>query len=282
MMMRMLGPAVALGLMVAATPAFAQGQCSREELQAAVDAYVEAQSSGDPLKIPLSQWTDYREQMELASMSTGILSKPQKIDFHRSFLDTAHCTTFTEAVITDPEHPYVLGTLLEVRGGRVRGIETLVTDRDDWLFHAANTLKYASAEKWDEIPPEERDSRETIIAAANAYLDLFDDPSVDVPWGSPCARLEGGLYTGKGAAGQATPEDTCNVGVPSGIKLVDRRYIVDEPKGAVTVLLRFGENGLPDAHSFRVEKGRIRYVHTITVCSEFNCGFPLPEQLKSQ
>ncbi len=270
-----------VGLLCTAAPAFAQappGQCTREELQAAADSYIEAQTAGEPLKMPLSGWTQYYEQMEVAGMGSGIISKPQKIDFHRSLLDPGSCTSFTEVVITDPAHPYVLGTFLQVREGRVSGVETLITDKDDWLFNAANTMKYSSAEKWTELPPAERDSRETILAAANAYLNLFNDKNVTVPWGSPCARLEGGLYTAKGAPGVVSPDDTCNVGVPSGTKLVNRRYVVDEALGAVTVLLNFGNNSLPDAHTFRIEKGKIRYVHTITVCKTFNCGFPPPGQ----
>jgi hypothetical protein len=278
---RLLRCLLAGGLLMTAAPAFAQSQCSRAELQEATDAYLTAQAEGDPTKVPLSGWTQYSEQMEMGTMSTGILSKPQKIDFHRSLLDPQGCMSFTEIVIADPAHPYVLGTMLQVREGKVTAIETLVTDKDDWLFNAANTLKYSKAEKWDVIPEADRDKRETIIAAANAYLDSFNDKSVTVPWGSPCARLEGGLYTAKGAPGVVSPADSCNVGVPSGTKLVDRRYIVDESLGAVTVLLSFGTNALPDAHSFRVEKGRIRYVHTITVCKTFNCGFKLPPELQA-
>jgi hypothetical protein len=277
----LLGTALAGCLLFAAAPAFAQGECERADLQTASDAYIEAQSTGDLGKIPLGGWVQYYEQMEMGSMATGVISKPQKIAFHRALLDPQDCSAFVEVVITDPAHPYVLGTLLQLRGDRVNSIEMLVTDKDDWLFNADNTLKYSRAEKWTEIPPADRDSRATIIAAANAYLDSFNDKSVAVPWGSPCARLEGGLYTAKGAPGVVSPQDTCDVGVPSGVKLVERRYIVDEALGAVTVLLKFGDNALPDAHTFRVEKGKIRYVHTITVCKTFNCGFKVPDELKT-
>jgi len=44
----------------------------------------------------------------------------------------------------------------------------------------------------------------------------------------------------------------------------------------VTVLNVFGNNQLPDAHTFRIEHGKLRYVHTITVCKTFNCGFKPP------
>lgn len=274
--------AFGIGMIVTAAPAAAQqSQCSRADLQAATDSYIAAQTKGEPGELPFSIWVQYLEQMETANMATGILSKPQKIDFHRSILDPASCASFTEVIIADPAHPYVLGTRLALRDGKVNEIDTLVTDRDDWLFNAANTLKYSRAEKWDVIPEGQRDSRDTIIAAANAYLDLFNDKSVKVPWGSPCARLEGGLYTAKGGPGVVSPQDSCDVGVPSNTKLVNRRYIVDEALGAVAVLLNFGNNALPDAHTFRVEKGKIRYIHTITVCKEFNCGFKLPEQLQN-
>ncbi|MDB5716900.1 MAG: hypothetical protein JWM38_327 [Sphingomonas bacterium] len=277
MLKPLLGAALACGLFFAAAPAFAQAGCTRAELQTLADKYIAAQTSGDVGKLPLGLWVQYSEQMDpSASMGSGMLSAPQKIDFHRSLLDTQSCSTFTEVVIADPAHPYVLGTRLQIRGGSVNEIETLVTDRDDWLFNAANTLKYSRAEKWTEIPAAERDSRETLLAAANAYLDLFNDKNVAVPWGTPCARLEGGLYTAKGAPGVASPEDSCNVGVPAGQKLINRRYVVDEALGAVAVLLNFGNNQLPDAHIFRVEKGKLRYIHTITVCKTFNCGFKAP------
>ena len=268
-------------LLIAAAPAFAQDQCPRDMLQDAADRYLAAQASGDATKLPLGLWTQYSEQSELASMNSGVLGTPLKVDFHRHLLDPVSCSSFTELVVADPAHPYVIGTRLQLRGGQVNEIETLVTDAGDWLFNAANTLRYSKAEKWTEIPPAERDSRATILAAANAYLDSFNDKSVTVPWGSPCARLEGGLYTAKGAPGVVSPDDTCNVGVPSGQKLVDRHYVVDEALGAVTVLLTFGNNKLPDAHTFCIEKGKIRYVHTITVYKTPNCGFPLPLSLQA-
>jgi len=36
---------------------------------------------------------------------------------------------------------------------------------------------------------------------------VFNDKNVKVPWGTPCARLEGGSYTGSGK-----PTDRCDVG----------------------------------------------------------------------
>jgi hypothetical protein len=265
----------AAAFLLAPDMAFAQGTCTRDGLKAVTAAYINAQKTGTPASLPLAGSVKYIENQQPAVLSGGILSTPQKIDFHRSLFDTEVCETFTEVVITDPAHPYVLGTRLKVADGKVSEIETIVTDADDWLFKASVTLKYASAENWGEIPAVDRSSRATLVAAANAYFNLFFDPKTVVPWGKPCARLEGGIYTGKGR-----PDDTCNIGVPSGVPIVNRRFIVDEEVGGVVGVVTFGKNELPDSHMFRVEKDRIRYVHTITACKTFNCGFPTPAQLK--
>jgi len=44
--------------------------------------------------------------------------------------------------------------------------------------------------------------------------------------------------------------------------------------GTVVGLANFGaENGWPDSHTFRLEGGKIRYVHTLTVCPD-GCVLP--------
>ena len=285
----LLSSAFACGLMLTAVPAFAQpggpaGACSREDLEKSVAGYIQAQSTGDPSSIPFGgEWITVNENFELSSMGSGMLGKGQKIDYWRTLAtDPASCSTFTEVVITNPEHPYVLGVKLSGRGGgKVSTIDMLVTDADDWLFNAGLTKKWAEAEDWGIIPEAQRDSRAVIQAAADAYLNLFNDPKTVVPWGSPCVRLEGGIYSGKGAPGQATPEDTCNVGVPSGVAMAERSYVIDEARGSVSVYLKMGKNERPDSHTFRIEKGKIRYVHTITHCQEKYCGFKYDDKTKA-
>ena len=48
------------------------------------------------------------------------------------------------------------------------------------------------------------------------------------------------------------------------MNIVARRFIVDETTGAVVAFCTFGVGGLPDTHLFRIEKGKLRYVHTLT------------------
>ena len=259
----------ALASVTVATPAAAQGACNRELLQGIADDWVSAVEKGSAFEMQLGEWVEYWENMELGAMS-AFFTKPRKVDWHRALLDTTGCRVFVESVILDEERPMVLATQLTNGFFGVGPIKNIVTDEGDWLFDAQKTYEYARQEDWSPIPEGQRASRAELIAAADAYLDLFSDKSVEVPWGTPCARLEGGLYTGRG-----TPEDSCNVGVPDRVELTERDYIVDETLGAVAVTLKFGEKQRPDAHIFRIEDGKIRFIHTVTNCGdEPNCGFP--------
>jgi hypothetical protein len=273
----------ALGAFAAAaiaSPAAAQAGCSRERLEEVAEQYRAAQASGQAIMHmrPMTEWVNYNENFELSSMTFGgVLATPQKVDWDRAFYDTVSCSVYVQSIITNPEQPYVLATAINTRGGSINSFDVITSTTKDWFFDAEKTLYYAQREDWGPIPEGQRNSREEIRAAADAYLDLFMDKTVEVPWGTPCARLEGSAYTGRG-----TPEDSCNVGVPENVEMADRRYIIDPVYGAVAVFLRMGQNRRPDAHVFRIEDGKIRFVHTVTNCGEDeNCGFgPFSEMVE--
>ena len=255
-------------LVAALAPAISHAQisCTREGLKAAADLYIAAQAKGDPSGLPLARGLGYVENFKPMNIDEGLIRKPMKIDFHRSLLDTSTCQTFTEVIVADKANPYVLGTRLRVNHGLIAEIEMLWTTTGYWLFNAGNYLKYSPAEDWGTIPAAKRDSRATLVSAANAYLDAFLEGKKDlVPWGYPCNRTEGGMRTGKGA-----PDDSCDVGVPSGVNIANRHFVVDETIGAVVAFCTFGAgnptggSGAPDTHLFRIENGKLKFVHTLT------------------
>jgi len=257
---------VLAGALLVPAEGFGQVSCTREGLQRAVDLYIAAQAKGDPSGLPLAMGLGYIENAAPADMATGLIRTPMTIDHQRSLLDTATCQTFTEVIVTNKEKPYVLGARLRVNRDKIAEIEILWTTTGYWLFNADAYLKYATEENWNEIPGDKRDTRATLVAAANAYLDAFLEGKKDlVPWGYPCQRTEGGAHTGRGI-----PTDSCDVGVPSGVNIANRHFIVDETIGAVQVFCTFGAggpnggSGASDTHLFRVNDGKLRYVHTLT------------------
>ena len=254
------------GALLTPIVASAQVSCTRGGLQRAVDLYITAQTNGDASGLPLAAGLNYMENAARADIKDGLIGKPMKIDHQFSLLDTATCQTFTEVIVTDKANPYVLGTRLRVNHDKIAEIEILWTTTGYWLFNADAYLQYATTENWAPLLADRRDTRDTLVGAANAYLDAFLEGKIDlVPWGFPCNRTEGGAHTGKGL-----PTDSCEVGVPSGVNIVNRRFVVDEVLGSIVVFCTFGAggpnggSGSADTHLFRVENGKLRYVHTLT------------------
>ncbi len=254
------------GMLLAPLTSFAQVSCTRGGLQNAVDLYVDAQTRGDISGLPLATTAGYWENIVPADIKAGIINTAMEIDHHRSIFDEDSCQTFTEVIVTDADQPYVLGTRMRVNHDKIAELEIIWTTTGYWLFDADAYLKYSSTEDWGPIPAAQRDTRGTLVAAANAYLDAFLEGKIDqVPWGFPCVRVEGGAYTGKGS-----PDDSCEVGVPAGVNIANRRFVVDEVTGSIVVYCTFGPggpgggSGSADTHLFRVENGKLRYVHTLT------------------
>ena len=238
--------------------------CTRESLQVAADSYLAAQTTGNRTKMQLAEKVKYLENMIEVQAGDGMWNVSLPIAFSRSFLDKDRCRTFSEVIVTERGHPYVIGTRLSVDNGKITAIDSLVTDKGDWLFNATAYLKYSRAEDWSAPKAAARVSGQELINAANSYLDLFSDKLVKTPWGRPCARLEGGAYTNRDNKADAT----CEVGIPPGVLyIVNRDYVVDEEMGVINVYCRFGNSatGMPDSHTFRLVNGKIRNVHTISV-----------------
>ncbi|KAK5626997.1 hypothetical protein RRF57_002712 [Xylaria bambusicola] len=252
--------------------------CDRAKLQNAATAYVQAQANGKLTLLGLADNTSYAENDNPMNITKGLLSQPITIDFNRSIYDTTQCATFTELTAATSKHPYVIHTrmLLDDAGSKVTKIESVITDSGDWAFNATGHLYWTRQEKWEPIPENQRDTRAVIQAAADAYLNQWGNSTLPVPLNTPCARLEGGAYTG-----QSNPSaNTCRMGAfPQPLAVANRRYVIDEELGAVDVFNGFPwleatkPNGsVPSTNFIRVERGLIRYIHEVTVCETRNCG----------
>ncbi|KAI0548393.1 hypothetical protein F4679DRAFT_550987 [Xylaria curta] len=268
-----------LALFISATAArflpFQNQTCDRALLQAATNRYIAAQSTGQP------QWlstllADNATLVENNANSTIpeslILNQPLAIAHARHIYDTVACATFSELISVKPSPGYQIGTQLRLNAStrKITKIDSVITTEGDLYFNTTHALHYLLREDWAPIAPSDRDSRATIQAAADAYYTYFSNGSTIVPWGAPCDRLEGGAYMGQGLV-----NDTCDAGLPPfSVEIRDRRYVIDEAVGSVNILSEFGILG-PDSHEFRVEKGRIRWIHAMTFCrGTLNCDAP--------
>ena len=273
---RLIISAAALSQVLAAPLVFNQIECNRSALIEAANAYIASQTTGQLTAIQgflASNWT-YQENNKEVDVKTGVLSKSLKIDHQRTNVDITTCATYSEIIsAADAANQYVIGTQIHHdENMRIILIDTIASTKNSWLFDAKKTLQYVQQEKWDIIPEGKRDGRAAIQAAGDAYLDMWSNATAAnaVPWGTPCVRLEGSAYTGTGKS-----DDSCKPGIPSNHNQAPnthRRYVIDESMGSVSIFCVWEHMMMAaDSHEFRLEGGKLRYVHTMTVCGGQVC-----------
>ncbi|KAI8938207.1 hypothetical protein NX059_005868 [Plenodomus lindquistii] len=266
---------ITLASMATSTTAFT---CSRDYLASTAASYVDLIATGQHDRFEnLAYDMIYLENNQTSSILQGPSAFGLTLTANRSILDTNQCKTFTELIVTDPKHPYVIHTQMSLNEeGNVDLIDSLITDKGDWAFNATGYAYWNSLETWSPIPEGQRDSRDDIKAAGDAYADRCNDTSITVPFGTPCSRLEGGAYTGR----TNLSAQMCDYGgLPAHVPMVNRRYVIDEVMGVVDIFMGFTgldrtrkDEGTPDSHLFRVEGGEIRYIHTASACFVDGCG----------
>lgn len=168
----------------------ARAACSREALLQTVDEYLLGLSMG--LAGPLQNIADdftYIENNKNIKIISGLLGNILKVEHNRTTVDMEACATYTEVISATSYRPWVAGTQIRhyTHDNSVYLIDSIVSTTGSLFFNATQTLYYAEQEDWGVIEPSRLDSRETLKAAADAYLDMWHNKSaIDaVPWGTP-------------------------------------------------------------------------------------------------
>lgn len=156
-----------LASLAVASPAAAQGTCSRELLQGIAGDWVAALKEGLPFKLKLGEWVEFWQDMERGSMS-AFFDKPREVLASEALLDVGACKVFVEAVVVDPDGRRVIGTQLSNGFFGVSPIYNIVPEKP-----AAGS---ANREAWP--APVAGQSREQLMAAAEEYLGTVDGAPV--------------------------------------------------------------------------------------------------------
>jgi hypothetical protein len=256
--------------------AFAQARCQYYPLRNFADLFIEAQTFGelDPsFTISPSNFT-LLQNGKSTTPSASTLSTPLRNDLEITLIDQTNCAIYTELIIADPNNPHVIGAQIhfgfrdsEAVGLEVNRIDILKASASlgTWSFNASATLGYAKGENWEAIPQADRTPREALLGAADSFLRWLAEEGKNteaVPFGTPCSRLEGGQYSA----------EVCSSGFGSvsgaGVLAAEKRYVVDEVLGAVSVVFEPEGGGTVESYMLRVEGGKLRYVHRLVVAKE--------------
>ena len=105
----------------------AQTECTRSMLQKAAASYIAAQEAGDMSKMSLAPDAKFQQDMSEIAGDKGLWNTALPIALHNSIYDVGRCKTFSEVIVAEGGHPYVIGTRLTVKDGKIAEIDSLVT-----------------------------------------------------------------------------------------------------------------------------------------------------------
>jgi hypothetical protein len=246
-------------LVALSVPAQAQ-ICTRDSLRAIVARYFQAVEKHDVSALPTAQNLRITENGLVIKPSEGFFRTGSKLHFQRSLFDTERCGAVTQAVIDETRDgataPVILAVRLQMNGGRVSEIETIVNRKGE-LFFSPDGLLATRSQDWDSLlPSDQRSTREYMNDAANKYFDGFAaDPKVEAPFAMPCHRWEGGVQT-------TAKTGNCS---PKGLVLTHthRRFpLTDVEAGITAAFVNFNQT-LPDVHLFKFRNGRIELIQAV-------------------
>jgi hypothetical protein len=249
-----------------ASYASAQTECTRENLKAITGQFFTSLESHNPADAPLASNVRYTENGLDVATGKGTWETAGKVIFKRGLVDTKKCGTHTQTIIEENGKQILYGVRLKVDKGRISEIESIVV-RGKEVLNPQAILDTANQDWEDPLPPQQRSSRLSMIAAADDYFELFvkDKKRVvsDLAYSGFCDRWENGAITTKGGMNQnvVMPKHDCS---PEGFAdMADthgpRRFLVDEETGVVVAYMLFN-NVWPDFHMFKMNNGLVVWI----------------------
>jgi hypothetical protein len=243
------------------------GACARGDLKATVESYFTAMAAHDPSTLKVASTVRFTENAKQTQLGQGLWKTAGAVKFHRDVLDTERCGTVSEAVVPNQGTDTIFGLRLKLDGGQIIEVETIVVDPSTGFVPTPNGIVSSAKDDWESVlPADQRSTRAELSAAANAYFDLFSNPSAMVPFGKPCNRLENGLQTTQG---------DCSSGIPAGnLMMTHRRYPVADLEAGIAVGWVLFGGSLLDFHMFKLKGGKIQFINAVVGPSATSWGWP--------
>lgn len=231
--------------------------CPRATLKALVDDYSAALAAHDPSRVRIAPDAMFTEN--------GITHAPGASDLWKGagtwgeqnyLLDTERCGAVTFGVINENGRLVHAAVRLQTRAdGAITEIEHILGRESEFMYNPQVVLDTSYLDWENILPPDSRQSRALMAAAATDYFAMFaEQPMVNTPFANRCDRWENGIFT--------TPTHNCS---PKGLVInhpAPRVPLADVEAGLVAAFLHFGNN-LADVHVFKMSNGRVDYAMAV-------------------
>jgi hypothetical protein len=232
-------------------------KCPRAELKTLVDTYSAALAAHDPSKVRIASSAFFTENGVQQAPGASALWKGAGTWGELNYLlDTERCGAVAFGVINENNRLIHAAIRLQtIDGDSITEIEH-VLGREQEFVYGPQVVMATSYLDWENIlPPDERQSRAFMVAAATDYFAMFaEQPHVNTPFADRCDRWENGAFT--------TPTHNCS---PKGLVInhpAPRVPLADLEAGLVAAFEHFAGN-LADVHVFKMSKGKVNYAMAV-------------------
>ena len=233
------------------------GDCDRACLETLIDQYLAALVAHDPSRLPLAEGCRFAENdqvLELGDALWATVSGPGTYKLTCADIQAGQVGCLT--TVRENGRPVILALRLKVKEGLISEVETLVARQGDGAVKL-EAMGQPDPVYSEAVPPDERSSRETLIAATHLYFDGLEQGNGDiVPFADDCDRVENGRLTTRNPEMRTNPDadwnpwelgcrEQFNTGVFNYIGSIRPRriLIVDEERGLTFGFFMFNHPG---------------------------------------
>lgn len=269
---------IACGNREAASPA-ANG-CDRACLKGALDSYLDAMTKHDASKLPVSLSVKFTENGHTLKLGDGLWKTADAIIYRLYAIDPVGGQAAAEAVVKESGELANLLVRLKMAGKKIAEVETILCRKGKGQEAICGPERLTAPPPLyaEIVPASERNTREQLVAAADAYFTAIQTEGTPdykpAPLAADANRFENGIQTTN------VPIPSMNLPAASaseqldkawfkGLGIADRRYpVLDEEHGiALGIVLMPYEPGKSFllAEMFKVSGGKIREIQAVLV-----------------
>ena len=228
---------------------------SREELYGVLDAYLTALEARDPSAAPIAAGAFNTENNVVLAVGDGLWNTiTAKHDYDLRFAEASRgqVAVFTAVEETDALNPACIR--LEVSGGQITGIETVVARNKDEGFPFGPQHFERKPVMEALVADDARSSREELVRVADGYFETIErnDGTINTKFWPHCNRVENGVQTTNNAD---FPLPVARMGCEEQFALGWYRY--DDDLRARRFPLVDTERGIVLAYGFIDHSGRL-------------------------
>lgn len=285
-----------LGLLCATPLPVVAADCDRACLVSTTEAYLAAMVAHDPARAPVAGTVRFTENTRVLplgqgnawSLATGMS------DYKVYVADPSAGQVMLYTVMEGKERPAILTLRLKVEDRRITEVESVYVGIGQSGLSSLENLQQP-APLWNEVlPPEQRRTREQMIAIADRYFETLQEGHKDyLPFTDDCLRVENGVKTAGNTGGRGIGAMGCRENLNQPVwayitAIQPRRYVtVDVERGLVSGMFMFRHGGTEThyvnergekvafseamlrkqavviAELFRIEDGRIRRIEAV-------------------